>query len=123
MPVALFQRSRAATALPGLALLCLLASPSFSACDETPRGVQGIDFLDDGAAYNVPPPPEAGPDAHGPCWDQTDTTGICKQASVQGYANLVECSGSASPAEIYCIGSGTPEDGGLVAYCCETGII
>jgi hypothetical protein len=125
MSVALFQRSRAASVVPGLALLCLLASPSFAACDETPRGEQGIDFLDDGGYYNVPPAPEAGPDAHGPCANETDTSGICAQASVQGtpYTNLVECTGSAPPAEIFCIASGKPEDGGIVAYCCETGII
>jgi hypothetical protein len=130
MPLPLFQRPKGPSKLPsklkGLALVAFLAAPLSSyACDETPRGEQGIDFTDDAGNYSVPPSPEAGPDAHGPCADETDTTGICTQASEQGvpYPNLVECTGSAPPVEIECVPGGTPQDGGLIAYCCEPGII
>jgi hypothetical protein len=124
MPVRLFHPPEGPSKLVGLALVLFLAAPLVYACDETPRGEKGIDFLDDGSVYSVPPSPEAGPDAHGPCANETDATGLCTQAAVQGvpYPNLVECSGNAPPVEIVCL-PGVPEDGGLTAYCCETGII
>jgi hypothetical protein len=104
--------------------LFLLVSSLFSACDETPRGEQGIDFTDDGSYYNVPPNPEAGPDAHGPCFDEADA-GACALATVNAipYSVLVACSGSAPPAGITCISSGSANDGGVIAYCCSTGIL
>jgi hypothetical protein len=109
-----------------LALLTLVAAICpWLACDETPRGEQGIDFLDDGAAYTVPPSPEAGPDAHGPCADETDTAGVCTNASVAGvpFANLVTCTGSAPPTGISCISAADAGQAGLTSYCCSTGIL
>jgi hypothetical protein len=102
----------------------LLLSPCLG-CDETPRGEQGIDFLDDGAAYTVPSSPEAGPDAHGPCSNETDTAGTCTSASVAGvpYANLVTCTGSAPPAGITCIAAADAGQAGIASYCCSTGIL
>ena len=108
----------------GVALLLLgIALPS--ACDETPRGDQGLDFLDDGGYYNVPPGPDAGADAHGPCANETDTAGTCAQASVTGIpANvLVACSGTSPPAGITCATNGNSGDAGAVTYCCTTGIL
>jgi hypothetical protein len=125
MRAPLFHLPKGPSKVEGFALVAFLAAPLFYACDETPRGEQGIEFTDDGGYYSVPPSPEAGPDAHGPCANETDTTGICAQASEQGapYPNLVECTGSAPPVEIECLPGSTPRDGGVVAYCCETGII
>jgi hypothetical protein len=107
------------------AALLLLGVPCASACDETPRGDQGLDFLDDGGYYNVPPGPDAGPDAHGPCANETDSAGTCAQASVNGTpaAVLVACTGTARPADITCTAPGQAVDGGLITYCCTTGIL
>jgi hypothetical protein len=105
--------------------LLLLALPPLPACDETPRGEQGIDFTADGSPYTVPAGPDAGPDAHGPCANETDSLGICAQVTVSGIpaAVLVACTGSAPPAVITCAPSTPSTDAGLRTYCCTTGIL
>jgi hypothetical protein len=107
-----------------VAPVALALSLLLSACDETPRGDQGIDFLADGGTYSVPPGPDAGPDAHGPCANETDSAGLCAQVTVSGIPAtvLVACTGSAPPAVITCAPS-TVADGGLSTYCCTTGIL
>jgi hypothetical protein len=118
-------RSPTAPSALTCAPLFLLGVAFCSACDETPRGDQGIDFLDDAGYYNVPPTPEAGPDAHGPCANETDPTGICAQASVTGIpaSVLVSCTDSTPPVGITCVSTGNAVDGGATAYCCTTGIL
>jgi hypothetical protein len=94
------------------------------ACDDTPRGEQGIDFLADGSYYNVPGT-DADPDAHGPCVDMTDAA-VCAQASVNGvpYDHLVACAPGDSPFDLQCVAAddaGTSDAG--AAFCCAGGIL
>ena len=109
----------------GFTVFFLVALPfsALSACDETPRGEQGIDFLEDGSYYNVPPAPEAGPDAHGPCGEEADA-GPCSDVSEGGvpFNHFIECAG-ASPFGIQCLPNSGAADAGVSTYCCSTGVI
>jgi hypothetical protein len=91
------------------------------ACDQTPRGEQGIDFYGEGSV-------DAGEvlsDAQGPCKEETDTGGTCVQLGGQGtlYTHLIVCTGNQSPGGLYCIGGEASTDGGVLTFCCETGLI
>jgi hypothetical protein len=89
------------------------------ACNETPRGDQGFDFYGEGGADGGQVPP----DAHGPCAEDTDPTGICSQIG-QGslYTHLIVCTGGQKPAEIQCDSLGTVSADGSSTFCCTTGL-
>lgn len=109
-------------------LALVVASPLLApfACDETPRGEQGIDLV----------PPEGGfEDSGGPVLDaevpcrEVGDAGPCAQALGQGslYTHLIACTPGQSPAYIDCdeLDASDPlagEDGGA-AFCCTTGLI
>ena len=107
-----------------VAVACVLPIAPF-ACDDTPRGEQGIDYLDDGSYYTVPPGPEAGADVYVPCVEDTDA-GMCAQASSPtgtAATHLIVCTGGQTPAGIACVepGDGSVTDAGT--FCCTTGIL
>ena len=118
-------RLLATVTLP-LALAPLLLCAPFTplGCSDMPRGEQGIDFLVDGAYYNVPPSPEAGPDARGPCEEDVDA-GLCAQASSSGTPanHLISCTDSDAPFGVSCVAppSSSAPDAGL--FCCTTGLL
>jgi hypothetical protein len=113
------------TAVLSLAGLAFFAFAPF-ACDDTPRGDQGIDFLGpDGAYYNVPPSPEAGPDAHGPCTEDVDAGAICAELPTSGtpYDHFIACTGGQSPLELQCMSTGAAPVDGVATFCCTTGVL
>jgi hypothetical protein len=115
----------AATAGLRLALLALPAFPALlaSACDDTPRGEQGIDYLVDGSYTSVPPARDASVDAHGPCTEAADA-GICAQTSSAGTpaTHSITCTEGRVPADIVCIAmDDASADGG--SFCCTTGLL
>ena len=68
--------------------------------------------------------PDAGPDAHGPCANRTDSLEVARKSpSTVSAAVLVACTGSAPPAVITCAPSTPSTDAGLSTYCCTTGIL
>ncbi len=117
-------RSVKPVAVP-LALVALtsLAFGAFAACDDTPRGEQGIDFLADGGYYSVPPASEAGSDATAPCVEDGDA-GVCAQVSTSGTpaTHLIVCVVGTSPLDIQCVTPpGAVPDAGT--FCCTTGLL
>jgi hypothetical protein len=95
------------------------------ACDDTPRGEQGIDYLVDGSYYNVPPNPDASADAQGPCTEEADPNGVCTQISAAGtaYTHLITCSAKESPYGLTCTEAGAASVSGVGTFCCTTGIL
>jgi hypothetical protein len=94
------------------------------ACDDTPRGEQGIDYLIDGSYYSVPPAHDASVDAHAPCAEEKDPAGICAQTSSAGTpaSHLIACTQGHGPAGIVCVVvDDASADGG--AFCCTTGLL
>jgi hypothetical protein len=110
----------------------------FAACDDTPRGEQGIDYLGDGGYYTVPPGREAGADVVVPCVEEKDPTGVCAQAASDNgtpATHFIVCVTGQEPVEIVCVGAGSagmPADAAGAAdastadggsFCCTTGLI
>jgi hypothetical protein len=122
--------------LHSLASLAVGASSSvlalalaLAACDDTPRGEQGIDFLIDGAYYTVPPGPEASADVLIPCVEEKDSAGLCAAAvSASGTSapHLVVCTAGQAPLDIVCVGPADAGDASTAdagAFCCTTGVL
>jgi hypothetical protein len=103
-----------------------LLGPAFAACSDTPRGVQEIiPGIPEGGALDAPTLRDVGPDAHGPCSESTDSTGVCANVSVSGvsYSHLIVCTGAEGPALLVCLASGSTAPTGEESYCCTTGIL
>jgi hypothetical protein len=113
--------------LAGALLFCPLLVLPFApaACDDTPRGEQGIDFLADGSLYTVPPTPEAGPDAIGPCTEAVDAGAICADLSSSGtaYTHFISCTNGVAPFGLSCVATGAAVVNGVATFCCTTGLL
>ena len=97
-----------------------------SACNEVPRGEQGIDFLVDGSSYTVPPGHDAGTDARPsvPCAEEMGSSATCAQASsgATPARHLIVCADGGAPAGIVCVaGPDAATDAGT--FCCTTGLL
>lgn len=122
------------TKRPLLALAILLAPAVFAlaaACGP-PRGDQGIDFASEGGADGADD--AALSDAHGPCQELPDPSGVCTALLGQGtlYTHLITCTAGTAPAYIECTPAGGARDGGAdgggdaggpSTFCCTTGLI
>jgi hypothetical protein len=107
-------------------IACALSLGLFmcAACDDTPRGEQGIDYVDDGGYYSVPGN-DASDDVFAPCAQDSDA-GICAQASSPTgtpATHLIVCSGGQIPVGISCVqpGDASVTDAGM--FCCTTGLL
>jgi hypothetical protein len=103
--------------------LALLVSLAAFACDETPRGEQGIDFLDDGGLYTVPSNDARADDARGPCAENGDAE-ACAAATSEGNAapHLIVCAPGNVPIDLVCVtpDASAPPD---ASFCCTTGLL
>jgi hypothetical protein len=104
-----------------LAVTSVFFLPMAPLACETPRGEQGIDFYAEGGADAGEP----ASDAQGPCKEETDTGGVCVRLGGQGtlYTHLIVCTEDQSPAGIYCLGGEASTEGGVLTFCCETGLL
>jgi hypothetical protein len=107
---------------------CLLAALLVAACNETPRGEQGIDDVVEGGEDAASPTT----DAHGPCQNEPFPSQQCLQQGGSGtlYTHLVLCEGGETPFLLDCngtdastVGVGGADDAGTAAFCCTTGLI
>ncbi len=95
-----------------------------TACDDTPRGVQGIDFIDEGGLST-----DAGDanvsDAHGPCEETPDPAAFCAQQGGAGtlYTHEIVCIDGAYPYLLDCNAPDATPDAGSQTFCCTTGLI
>jgi hypothetical protein len=108
-----------------VAALAASATAPF-ACDDTPRGEQGVDFLGpDGSSDNVPAGPDADPDAHGPCVEESDAGATCAQVSSAGvaYGHLIACTAGVTPFDLPCIENDAGASDAGTTFCCASGLL
>jgi hypothetical protein len=112
-----------------VSLLGLSLALAVAACDDTPRGEQGIDYLSDGSYYTVPPARDAGADVLVPCVEEKDTTGVCAEATAENgtpATHFIVCVEGRSPVEIVCVapvGASDAALGDAGMFCCTTGVL
>ncbi len=114
-------------AIPLFAVLVPAFSVFAPACDDTPRGVQGIDYYDEAGLVEDDASDSSLPDVHGPCQETPDPTGYCTQLGGAGtlYTHLIVCIDGADPTLLDCETSDASASSGNAAtdYCCTTGLL
>jgi hypothetical protein len=105
-------------------LLVLLPLVALHACSDVPRGDQGIDIIVDGSVISLDDQEnDVSIDAHGPCVERPDPTGICAQPSTPLDNHLIVCTGIGSPPFLECAPVGASDDAGVTTLCCTTGLL